>query len=138
MMILCKNCGEQIPEAKKFCAGCGKPSQQEQQYENLVFDPADIEGNKTIAGLSYFVFFLPLIVCPDSRFGCYHANQALALFLAGLVGSTVLLFIPIVGWVLQPVYSIFIIVLLVIGLLNGLNGKAKELPVIGKLRIVKY
>ena len=138
MMILCKNCGEQIPEDKKFCAGCGKSLKQVQKDENLVFDPADIKENKTIAGLSYFIFFLPLIVCSDSRYGCYHANQALALFLAGFVGSTVLLLIPIVGWVLQPIYSIFIIVLLVIGLKNGLNGHAKELPIIGSLRLIKY
>ena len=32
--------------------------------ESASFDPADIEKNKVIAGLSYILFFLPLIACP--------------------------------------------------------------------------
>jgi hypothetical protein len=40
-----------------------------------VFDQADIEKNKTMAGLAYLLFFLPLVACPDSPFGRFHANQ---------------------------------------------------------------
>ena len=47
-------------------------------------DPADIEKNKTMAGLAYLIFFLPLLACPDSKYGRYHANQALLLFILGL------------------------------------------------------
>jgi len=97
------------------------------------FDQADIDKNKTMAGLAYFIFFLPLIVCPDSRFGKYHANQGLVLFLLGIAGWIVLSFIPILGWIL----SILILVLLIMGLLNGLNGKVKELPVIGQIKLIK-
>jgi uncharacterized membrane protein len=101
------------------------------------FDQADIDKNKTMAGLAYIIFFLPLVACPDSRFGRYHGNQALVLFLAAIIGSFVLGLIPIIGWILLPFYSILIIVLVIMGLLNGLNGKAKELPIIGKFKLLK-
>ena len=54
------------------------------------FDPADIEKNKTMAGLAYLIFFLPLIVCPDSKYGKFHANQGLLLLITSIVGTVVL------------------------------------------------
>jgi uncharacterized membrane protein len=101
------------------------------------FEPADIEKNKTVAGLSYIIFFLPLLACPDSRYGRYHANQALILFIASIGGTIVLSMIPFIGWLLLPLYSIVILVFAVIGLLNGLSGKARELPLIGKFKLLK-
>ena len=101
------------------------------------FDQADIDKNKTMAGLAYIIFFLPLIVCPDSRFGKYHANQGLVLLLLNIAGWIVLSFIPILGWILLLPFSILILVLVIMGLLNGLNGKVKELPVIGQIKLLK-
>ena len=101
------------------------------------FDQTDIDKNKTMAGLAYFIFFLPLVACPDSRFGKYHANQALVLLLFSVFGSIVLNLIPILGWILLIFFPILILVLVVMGLLNGLNGKAVELPVIGKIKLLK-
>jgi uncharacterized membrane protein len=103
----------------------------------ITFDIADIEKNKTIAGLAYIIFFLPLLVCPDSRFGRYHANQALSLFIVCLAGTIILSIIPIIGWLLLPVFSIIMLVFAVFGLVNGLSGKAKELPIIGKYKLLK-
>ncbi|MGX8795327.1 DUF4870 domain-containing protein [Fusibacter sp. JL298sf-3] len=101
------------------------------------FETEDIEKNKVIAGLAYLLFFLPLIACPDSKFGRFHANQALILFLVSFAGSAVLSFIPIIGWLLLPIFGIGVLVLGILGLINGLNGVAKELPLIGKYRILK-
>lgn len=101
------------------------------------FDPVDIEKNKTIAGLAYLIFFLPLIACPDSKFGRYHANQALILFILSVAGTIILSIIPFIGWLLLPIFSIGIFVFLVMGLLNGLAGKAKELPIVGKYKLIK-
>ncbi len=101
------------------------------------FDPADIEKNKTMAGLAYLLFFLPLVVCPDSPFGRFHANQGLLLLILGAAGSIILTLITIIGWILMPIFGIFVFVLFVIGLINGLNGKAKELPLIGKFKLIK-
>lgn len=108
------------------------------QQENLTqFIAEDIEKNKVISALAYIIFFLPLIVCADSPFGKFHANQGLLLLITGVGGSIILSFIPIVGWILLPLLSLAIFILAILGLINTINGKAKELPVIGKYRIIK-
>ncbi len=99
--------------------------------------PEDVEKNKTIAGLSYLLFFLPLIVCPESRYAKFHANQALLLLITGIAGSVILGIIPIIGWMLMPIFGIGILILGIMGLVNGFGGKAKQLPLIGKFNILK-
>lgn len=108
----------------------------ENENENN-FDPQDIEKNKTIAGLSYIIFFLPLLVCPDSKFGRFHANQALILLLVSIAGNIILGFIPVIGWMLLPIFAVAILIVGIMGLVNGLGGKAKKLPLIGKYTIIK-
>lgn len=102
----------------------------------IVFDEKDIQDNKVMAGLSYLLFFLPLIACPKSAFARYHANQALLLFILSVVGSMVLGIIPVIGWLIMPLFYIFVMVLGIMGLLNGLGGKVKEIPVIGKYKLL--
>lgn len=102
-----------------------------------VFDAEDIEKNKVVSALAYFIFFLPLIVCPDSPFGKFHANQGLILLITGVAGHIILGLIPILGWIIGIFFSIAIGVLAIMGLVNTLNGKAKELPVIGKFQILR-
>lgn len=101
------------------------------------FDLQDIEKNKTMAGLSYIIFFLPLIACPESKFGKFHANQALILLLIGIIGNVILGFIPIIGWILMPIFAIAILILGIMGLVNGFGGKAKKLPIIGNYTLIK-
>ncbi|MDD2585792.1 MAG: hypothetical protein PHO25_04060 [Syntrophomonadaceae bacterium] len=103
----------------------------------LTIEPGDIEQNKTMAGLAYIIFFLPLLACPDSKFGRYHANQGLLLLLLGFAGSIVLSMIPIIGWILLPIFALGMLVLAILGLVNGFGGKVKELPLIGKFRLLK-
>lgn len=115
------------------------PNLGTQTGENTIpiFDPQDIEKNKTLAGLAYILFFLPLLACPDSQFGRFHANQGLLLLILALGGNMVLMIIPIIGWMLIPVFALGILILAIMGLVNGFGGKAKHLPIIGKLRLIK-
>lgn len=109
------------------------------QESTTAFAPEDIEKNKVMSALAYLgiLFFLPLVTCPESQFGKFHANQGLLLLLAWLAGTIVFTIIPIIGWILLPVYSLAIFILFLFGLINTLNGKAVELPLIGKIRILK-
>ena len=102
-----------------------------------IYTPEDIEKNKTMAGLSYFLFFLPLIVCPESGYAKFHANQSLLLLITGVAGNVILGIIPVNGWMLMPIFGIGILILGVMGLINGFGGKAKPLPLIGKFNILK-
>lgn len=101
------------------------------------FDPDDINKNKTMAGLAYLLFFLPLITCPESRYAKFHANQALILVIVAVAGSMILGIIPIIGWIIMPFFGIATLILGIIGLINGFKGKTKRLPIIGKYDILK-
>ena len=164
-MAYCGKCGTKVDEGVKFCPSCGNPMEApapEQQAQTQQaqpagdqndfsakiaalnntadttadFDKADIEQNKAMGLLAYILFFIPLLAAKESPFARYHANQGLVLFLCGLI-SSVLWIIPILGWIIAPILSIVITVLAVIGIINALNGKAKELPIIGKFKILK-
>ena len=100
------------------------------------YTPEDIE-KKTMAGLAYLLFFLPLIACPESRYAKFHANQALLLLITGIVGNVILGIIPVIGWMLMPIFGIGVLILGIMGLVNGFGGKAKQLPLIGKFTIIK-
>ena len=122
--------------------------EEENKNNNNGFEPEDIEANKVISGLSYILFFLPLLVCPSSKFGKFHANQSLILLITGIVGNIIIsvfasilvsisLFLGLLGSLLSLIFGIGIFVLFIIGLINGFNGKVKELPIIGQFRIIK-
>ncbi len=89
-----------------------------------------------MALLAYIIFLIPLFAAKDSKFARFHTNQGLVLFLAGIIASVVAV-IPVIGWIVSSIAALAITVLAVIGILNALNGRAKELPVIGKFKILK-
>jgi len=108
-------------------------------------DPEDVKTNRVVCAVCYLfiLFFLPLVSAPDSKYGRFHANQSLLLLIAGLViwvVSGVLYTIPFIGFVLGGLLSglgsIALLILMAIGIVNALDGKAKELPFIGSFRII--
>jgi uncharacterized membrane protein len=100
------------------------------------FETEDIEKNKTMAGLAYIIFFLPLITCPDSKFAKYHANSSLILLLANIIGY-VFVYVPFIGGVLSWVLRIIILIYWILGLVDALSARAKKYPVISDIVIIK-
>lgn len=120
------------------------------------FEKKDIEQNKVMAILAYFgiLVFIPILAAKESKFARYHANQGLILFIvliswsiADYILTSLLRAIlwrgmglweiySLCGTILNLVYFVFTI-LAIIGIVNALNGKAKELPIIGKYKILK-
>ncbi len=108
----------------------------------------DINKNKIFAVLSYLwiLFFLPLVACPDSKFGRFHANQGLVLLLAGAIGGFVMgiivlvlsmIGLAIVGFILMSLFGLIDLILVILGIVNAATGKAKELPIIGRITLIK-
>ena len=153
-MLTCKQCGTQVEDGVTNCTNCGAPieapvqqsqpidlSEKFNEFNNTAdttseYDAQDIEKNKVMAVLAYILFFIPLLAAKDSKFARFHTNQGLVLFLGGIIASVVAV-IPVIGWIIAPIAGLVITVLAIIGILNALNGKAKELPVIGKFKILK-
>ena len=109
------------------------------------FDPADIEQNKVMGILAYlsWLVLIPIFAAKDSKFARFHANQGLVLAIAEIVVGIVigiLSGIPFIGWIFSIVGSLFglcCFIMLCIGIYNAANGKAKELPIVGKFRLLK-
>ena len=113
------------------------------------FDPRDIEQHKGMSILAYFgpLVLIPILAAKDSPFARYHSNQGLLLCIAciiyGIAYSILSGVILAISWRLYFVVSIIgligfvFAVLAVIGILNAVNGRAKELPLIGKIPLIK-
>ena len=109
------------------------------------FDAQDSQDNKVMNILAYIgiLVLIPLLAAKDSKFARFHCNQGLVLFIAELIISIVLGIlgaIPKIGWIFGIIGSlvgICFLVLVIIGIINAVNGKAKELPLVGKFKILK-
>lgn len=104
-----------------------------------------------MAILAYFglLCLIPLFAAKESRFARFHTNQGLVLLIVGAVYSIAyealmwvfsrLVLLKLIYWLLRFVLAIptlAIVVLAVIGIVNAAGGRAKELPIIGKYRIL--
>ena len=96
--------------------------------EKMPFDQ-DIEDNKVLAAISYLwiLCLIPLFLKRKSKFTQFHAKQGLLLFILEIVGWLVF-WIPFIGWIL----GIAILVLAVLGIVNAMQGRYWEMPILGK------
>lgn len=157
-MAYCKHCGAELEENAKFCASCGQATDEStskgadftEAFNNLnntadttsEYDPHDIEDNKIMGILAYIgpLFLIPLLAAQNSKFARFHTNQGLVLFIVDVilgVASKLIGLIPFVGWIARIVCGLVCFALMIVGIVNVANGKAKELPLIGNIRILK-
>jgi uncharacterized membrane protein len=64
----------------------------------------------------------------------FHVKQGLVLLITAIIFSFfygILVFIPIIGWFIIAVLQLCVLILLVMGIINALNGKENPLPIIG-------
>lgn len=100
-------------------------------------DPEDVQKNKLMAVLAYIgiLVIIPIICAKDSKFAKFHANQGLILFILALVCGA-LAKIKVIGWIFGILGAV-VFIFAIIGIVYAIQGKAKELPVIGNWTILK-
>ena len=121
----------------------------ESEDHTMEFDTQDIQDAKIWSVLAYtgILFFLPLLAAPNSAYGKFHANQGFILLIfqvvltvASWLVRAILGFIPLIGWILsglvQTGVTVCIIGLILFGMIQTIQGKAKTLPVIGKYHLI--
>lgn len=162
-MGICKKCGAKILPGIHTCPSCGSavPDENSAWRGKTVpigkwgadrtpqFDSADIEENKAAAAFSYFgvLVIVPLFMAKRSKYARWHAGQGLALLAASTVYS--IAYSVLAGLLLSVSWEFYYILriarlvglafplLSVLGAANAINGKAAELPVTGRIRLLK-
>ena len=155
-MRYCSSCGNRIDENARIFPVCGAKTERKadktgaqtkieelfDRFTNTADTTAqataeDIGKNKAMAVLAYLglLFLVPLLAAKDSPFARYHTNQGILLFIVQTIGVAATQ-IPYAGWIAGALVNIFTTALRVIGVINAFKGEAKELPVIGKFRII--
>lgn len=106
--------------------------EQKTTTHTATFSKEDIDKNKGMAIVAYILFFVPLLTeAKDSPFVKFHIKQAIMLIIAW-VAVTILGLVPILGWIAAPIASLVLFVFWIIGVINAVNGEAKQVPLIGK------
>ncbi len=159
-MSFCSKCGQKIQEGSAFCENCGEATTKNSDFNNsfnravinggVKDEKQDIQDNKVLAILAYLgiLVLVPIFAGKDSKFAKFHANQglvnlivAIAYYAAVAILNTFLIIILgrfgllLVG--LLNFAGIAFTALAIIGIVNAANGQMKELPIIGKLKILK-
>lgn len=166
-MAFCKNCGTELVGEENFCSSCGAKINENvnngssvgEKFKNFndtadttyEYDPRDISDNKGLTVLSYisWLLLIPLFARRNSPFAQYHAKQGftLALFSAAYsISAETTSFL--LAFAMPTIFETFIdtvfalgslvfVALAVIGIINVAKGRVKELPVIGKIKILK-
>ena len=114
------------------------------------FDPKDIADNKVMAVLAYlsWLVLIPLLAAPKSKYARFHTNQGLVLAIAEIIWSIVFSIVsgivagilPFLGAIFSLIGSLVGLVFLIfsiLGIVNAAQGKAKEVPIVGKFKLLK-
>lgn len=85
---------------------------------------------KVTSILSYctWIGWLIAFFAGDKEGAKFHLNQGLVVMLFSLAAI-----IPIIGWI----WEIFIVVCMVLGIISAAKGEEKEVPLLGKIQILK-
>ena len=87
--------------------------------------------DKKTTGIVAYISWIGLVIAffaGDKEGAKFHLNQALVIYLFTLLGV-----IPCIGWL----WLIFMLVCWVMGLIAAINEEEKEVPLIGKIRLIK-
>ncbi|MCK5211899.1 DUF4870 domain-containing protein [Candidatus Parcubacteria bacterium] len=93
------------------------------------------DNGKLAAILAYLlvgiIWFFADEKLKKNEFAKFHVKQALVLLIVSVGGSIILGFIPILGWIILPFFSIASFAFCVLGIINAAQNEKKELPFIG-------
>ena len=109
-MKYCPHCGAEIADDVRFCPTCGK--------ETVIV-----------------VNSQPMVGCRDSAYAMHHVNQALWIFIGSLLCGLVCI-IPLLGWIVGAIGSIFLLVCEIIGIIRALKGSGAYLPFVKGLPVI--
>ncbi len=162
-IAFCPNCGTAVAKTEEKEGFVDKVKGLNNTTDTTSeFDAKDIADNKGISVLSYLgpLVFVPMFARKESKYARFHATQGLTLMIVdvayGVIQGILMAILRSIfpwkweygylggrGFVFDALSTILSLVwiaigvLAVIGFINALTGKAKELPLIGKIKFLK-
>ena len=85
--------------------------------------------------LTVIGFVIAIATKKDDKYVMYYGKQGLVLFIAWVVAwvaSMILIWIPILGWIVMMVLYLGTVVLWIFGIVYSLSGEMKPVPIIGQ------
>lgn len=124
-------------------------SQENSSYVTY-FDQEDVKKNKTMGVLAYLGILVFIPICAGDRHSPYvrfHSNQGLVLFITNVIvdlldgnwinGMNFFFDFSSVFDTVFDVIQLVLFIFLILGIKAACKGEIKELPVIGKIRILR-
>ena len=99
-------------------------------------------SENTAAALSYVTFipaliFLLLEPYNRSKFIRFHSIQCIALSVVSFALHVVLMFIPVIGWIISILLSLAFFILWIVCIIKASRGEWFKLPVIGDFALTQ-
>ena len=150
----CPKCNFKVKRKDKFCPYCGHELkeevietiaiEQEEEAEKEKISSTKEEQNKEriCSAIAYlgFLFFIPLLACPDSKYAKFHANQGIILCIFNAILSAISGISIIINSfkinIIEIIVDTVILLYSVYGVYNAVTGREKKLPLIGKFNII--
>ena len=106
-----------------------QPKESEIKTETTPMGPPPESDEKIIATIGYlaFLFVVPLIVKPKSKFCQHHAKQSMILFFVTIIVLVFLAVTPLFG----SVFTLALFALYILSLYRAFSGDYWKIPVIG-------
>ena len=114
------------------------------------FDAQEISNGKGMAIIAYIglLALIPFFAEKNNKYVVFHAKQGMNLLIIEVIGTIALSILSGIAWaifwgfgtilgILNFAFGVFALVLSIMGIVNACNGKAKELPVISSIKIIK-
>ena len=110
-------------------ANNGQQEQDQNAKQNQNQSSSGSISTKATGVLAYITWigFLIAYFAGDRQGARFHLNQGLVVNLFGLLSA-----VPLVG----KIWSIFILICAIIGIINASNGENKEVPLIGGIKLL--
>jgi len=134
--MFCSHCGAENPEGAKFCSKCGNrlgaaATPTDDAAKSEAESSTGLSAN--VAGLLCYVLgwitgIVFLVLEKKSTFVKFHAYQSIMTFGVLTVAQLILGWIPFIGWVLNILIGIIMLILWIILVIQAGTGKMWKVP----------
>lgn len=95
--------------------------------------------DKRVTGIVAYLTIIGWIIAyiaGDKEGAKFHLNQGLVIAICAIINS-IIRCIPLIGWILSWIISIFLLVCIVIGIIGAAQDQEKEIPLLGSIKLLK-